>query len=104
MLFEVSKRGSMKRFKVKLHQAHVASGLSYYEVSTRTGVAANTVARYVKKDEVIVDKIETPLLKIAEFYGFGWNRLQDFIEIVEDPTPGESKTPLAEIGTLALVG
>jgi hypothetical protein len=96
----------MKRFKIKLRRYFTPLGISYYKVSKATGVTQNTARRYLMEDEVMIDRLEPHMFLIAEFFGLGFNDIKEFVEIVESPDPGETKTPLAldEFEPLALVG
>lgn len=82
-----------QRFKVKLKAAHDKTGLTAYMVGKRTGIAINTVSKYIDNDEVVVDYIPTTVVKLAEFYGLDW-RDPNVIEVVEDVTTPEIESPL----------
>lgn len=88
-----------RRFKVKLKELHDQTGLSAYAVAKQTGLAQNTVLKYIEDDGVIVDYIPTTVLKLAEFYGYSWDKIQEVVEVIQTDEEGEEsperKTPLA---------
>jgi len=71
------------KFAIRLKKAHDATGLTYYAVWKATGVAQNTVSKYVAEDIVIADRIEPPVIRLAEFYGLNW-RDSSVIDIVRE--------------------
>jgi hypothetical protein len=73
-----------QRFKIKLKAAHDKTGLTAYMVGKRTGVAINTVSKYITHDEIIVDYIPATVVKLAEFYGLDW-RDSKVIEVIDTP-------------------
>ncbi|GIL09305.1 MAG: hypothetical protein BroJett033_8160 [Chloroflexota bacterium] len=81
----------LPKFRVKLKAAHAATGLSPYAVAKRTGVAQNTVKKYVEVDEVITERLESSLLVLMAFYGVDW-RSPSVVEVIEDE---ELKAPIA---------
>lgn len=60
------------KFRVKLKAIHDKSGKTAYRVAKEAGVAVNTVTRYIRDEELILDQIETTLAKILEVYGLDW--------------------------------
>jgi hypothetical protein len=91
---EVAARRVMaQRFRVKLKAAHDKTGLTAYMVGKKTGIAINTVSKYITDDEVVVDYIPTTVVKLAEFYGLDW-RDSKVIEVIEDVSTPEMETPL----------
>lgn len=76
----------MRRFKVKLKAAHEKTGLSPYAVHKATGIAQNTVRKYVQ-EEIIVDYIPMTVVALADFYGVDW-RDPEVVEVIE--TDGEA--------------
>lgn len=71
------------KFVVRLKKAHEATGLSPYAVWKNTGVAQNTILKYVATDEVFADRIEMPVIRLAEFYGLNW-RDTSVIDVIKD--------------------
>lgn len=73
------------KFRVRLGKAHRESGLTQYAVIRDTGINKNTVRRYIRDDEVLVDKIETPLIMLIGFYGLDWHdpAVLDIVEVDE---------------------
>lgn len=71
------------KFRVRLGQIHNKSGLTQYAVIRDTGINKNTVRRYIRDDEVLVDKIEIPLILLIQFYGLDWHdpAVLDFVEV-----------------------
>lgn len=68
---------------VHLKAAHEASGLSKYRVSKDTGIAMNTVAKYVDEESVQLSYIPAAVLELISFYGEDW-RDPKIIEVLED--------------------
>lgn len=82
------------RFLVKLKKAHQEKGLSTVDIHKATGIAINSVARYVSKDSVEVGYLSPIVIKLAQFYGLDW-RDPSVVEIIpEDEDTPETKTPL----------
>lgn len=72
------------KFRIHLHDAHKQSGLSPWKIYKRTGIAVNTVRKYIEPKEIIADRIEGTLVALIEFYGLDW-RDPSVIEVIEDP-------------------
>lgn len=86
----------MRRYLIKLKDAHDKSGLTTYAVAKKLGLNQNTARKY------LTEYVETEMLpiyisRLAEFYGLNW-RSPDVVEVIEEEAGGESpkiKTPLA---------
>lgn len=78
------------KFVVKLRQTHLASGLSKYRVSKDTGIAMNTVVKYVDVDAVEVGQLPNAVLQLIRYYGVDW-RDPNIIEVVDDQEAEEEK-------------
>lgn len=91
----------MKKFIIKLKEAHDATGLTPYAVSKQVkGVSYNTVRKYASHDEVEAATIPVEVILLADFYGLDW-RDPDVIEVIEEAPgdeQGQSETPLAAAG------
>lgn len=83
----------MKRFLIKLSKLHTDSGVSVYGVHKATGLAYNTVNKYVNGD-VVSENLPYQALRLIEFYGGDW-RDPSVVEIIEVDDEEELKTPLA---------
>lgn len=85
-----------KHFVISLKDAHERTGLSAYKVGKQTGVATNTVAKYVNEDHVETERLEIAVLRLLDFYKLDW-RNPDVVQIVyhEDDEQGQRKTLLA---------
>lgn len=86
-------------FRIKLKKAHDATGLSPYRVWKLTGVAQNTIRKYVDVDEVIADRIESVVVRLAEFYGVDWRdpEVVEVVQVGEDKDSPEIKIPAPAI-------
>jgi len=80
-------------YRIRLHQLHIKSGLSPWEVKKRTGIAVNTIKKYVVPAEVVQDELPVAVIRLIRFYGADW-RDPAIIEIVEDDESPQIKTPL----------
>ena len=78
-------------FLVKLQPLHKASGKSAYRVAKDLGIGKTTVARYIGSERVEVHKIETNVVRMAEYYGANW---KDVVEAIE-PEDEESLVAVA---------
>lgn len=83
----------MKRFLIKLSKLHNDSGVSVYGVHKATGLAYNTVNKYVHGD-VVSENLPHQALVLIAFYGGDW-RDPSVVEIIEVDDEEEIKTPLA---------
>lgn len=72
----------MNRFRIKLGEIHKQTKLSPYMVAKQTGLAQNTVRKYVEVDEIVVDYIPSSLITLTGFYGVDW-RDPAIIEVIE---------------------
>lgn len=70
------------KFKVTLKAAHERSGLSAYAVGKRTGIAQNTIRKYILPESVIASHIEGQLIELTKFFGVDW-RDPAIIEVIE---------------------
>lgn len=92
-----------RRFLIKLNTVHEKSGKSVYRAAKESGVAYNTVKKYVT-GWVETDKLSPEVAQLAEFYGVDW-RDPAVIEIINDDgadtrpvnpiSEDEIKSPLA---------
>lgn len=82
----------MKKFAIRLKEAHQKSGLSYYQVAKLTGVAKNTVVRYAPEeaDVVVVAHLDPAVLTLAEFYGLDW-RNPSVVDVVDEEIENPEK-------------
>lgn len=82
---------------IKLHDAHLKSGLTAYEVAKRLGLNETTVRKYTSK-EVTAEFLPNHVLQLVKFYGLDWSD-PNVIEIVdtEDESSGQEKTLLAAL-------
>lgn len=78
------------KFIVKLQPLHIASGLSAYRVAKDLGISKSTVGRYIEQESVEVAKIETNVVRMAEYYGAHW---KDVVEVIEE----EDEEPLIAV-------
>ncbi len=86
------------KFRVRLKAVHEQTGLTHYAVAKRANVAINTVVRYTSADEMVLDRVETSLVRLLAAYGLDW-RDSSVVEVVEDDDFSETQTyPI--IGTL----
>ena len=74
------------KFRVKLQPLHKASGRSAYRVAKDLGISKSTVGRYIEHEIVEVAKIETNVVRMAEYYGADW---KDVVEIIEEDEESE---------------
>jgi len=78
------------KFQIHLKTAHLASGLTAYEVWKRTGIVQSTVKKYISDEPVISDYIHVAVVQLANFYGVDW-RDKSIVAIVDD-TPNKKPT------------
>jgi hypothetical protein len=79
-------------YRIRLHNLHLKSGLSISDVRKRTGVALNTIKKYVLPAEVVQDELPVAVIRLIQFYGADW-RDPTLIEIVEnDESPNKKPT------------
>lgn len=86
----------MRRYLIKLKDAHDKSGLTPYAVAKKLGLNFNTVRKYLT-NYVEADVLPIHISQIAEFYGLDW-RSPDVVEVIEEEAGVETpkiKTPLA---------
>lgn len=83
----------VRRFRIRLRGAHQSKGTSVYRVSKDTGIAQNTVRKYIEAPSVIADYIPVTVVRLAEYYGVDW-RNPDVIEVVEEGSTPENSAPL----------
>lgn len=74
----------MLKFRIRLRPTHLKSGSTYYRAAKGSGVAPNTVQKYVQVDEIISDTIPTTVVALANYYGVDW-RSPEIIEVIEVP-------------------
>ena len=79
------------RFRVKLQQLHRNAGVTPYRVAKDLGISRSTVHRYIDHDIVEVAKIETNVVRMAEYYGVDW---KDVVEVI-DPEEEEGVLQIA---------
>jgi len=72
----------VKQFKINLKEAHEKTGFSPYAVAKQTGIAQNTVRKYVDKPDVLSVYIPTAVVILADFYHVDW-RSPSIVEVVE---------------------
>ncbi len=70
-------------FRIRLRDAHQRSGLSAYAVGKRTGIAQNTIRKYILQESVIAYHLEGQLIDLIGFYGEDW-RDPAIIEVITD--------------------
>ena len=70
------------KFVIRLREAHRRSGLSAYMVAKRTGIAQNTVRKYILPESVIADRIESLVYDLTKLYGVDW-RDPSIIDVIE---------------------
>lgn len=84
------------RFIIKLHQAHLKSGLTAYMVAKELGLNETTVRKYTKGN-VKAEFLPNHVLQLVKFYGLDW-RDPEIIEVIdgtsEDESTGQLKTLL----------
>lgn len=80
---------------IKLHQAHLKSGLTAYKVAKALGLNEGTVRKYTSGD-VTAEFLPNHVLQLVKFYGLDWRDPQ-IIEVIdsEDESSGQQKTLLA---------
>lgn len=73
------------RFKVNLKAVHDNTGLSPYAVAKQTGLAKNTVLKYVASSNLITERLESSLLTLFRFYGVDWRdpSIVDVVDVAE---------------------
>lgn len=73
------------KWVIRIKALHDKTGLSPYMVAKESGVAQNTVKKYVEEEEVIVERFENTLLALLRFYGADWRdpKVADVIEVDE---------------------
>lgn len=69
------------KFLVKIQPLHEKSGLSAYRVAKDLGISKSTVGRYIEHEVVEVAKIETNVVRMAEYYGADW---KDVVEVIDE--------------------
>jgi transcriptional regulator with XRE-family HTH domain len=79
-------------FRINLKTAHEKTGLTYYAVAKKTGLAQNTVRKYAE-NEVVSPYLPTAVVVLAAFYGLDW-RDPAVVEIVESSEDPEMQTAL----------
>ena len=82
-------------FKVNLREAHKRSGKSKYQVQQDTGLAYNTIVRYVDSSGVFLKGIPKTVLTLCDYYGVDW-RNPEIVELIEDEET-ESESPLLAV-------
>lgn len=89
----------MKKFRVRIKQAHDATGLSVYAVTKETGLSYNTVKKYVLPEQVIADYLPTEVLKLVEYYGLDWRNpaVLELVEVDPDEPEQSEAQPAATI-------
>jgi hypothetical protein len=60
------------KFRVRLKDVHQATGLSLWAVHKNSGVALNTVKKYVTPQDLVADRIEGALVSLLKFYKLNW--------------------------------
>lgn len=70
------------KFVIRLREAYLRSGLSGYMVAKRTGIAQNTVRKYILPESVVVFHIEGQVVELANFFGVDW-RDPSIIDVIE---------------------
>jgi len=73
---------SKTMFRISLRDAHQRSGLSAYAVTKRTGIAQNTVRKYILPESVTAERIEGLVIELTKLYGVDW-RDPAIIDVVE---------------------
>lgn len=69
------------KFKISLQKPHADSGKTPYRVAKDLSISKATVHRYVDHDEVILSKLESVVLDMAEYYGVNW---RDVVEVISE--------------------
>lgn len=86
------------RFIIKLHEAHLKSGLTAYAVAQALNLNENTVRKYTK-GTVTAEFLPNHVLQMVQFYGLDWHdpAVIEVIDAEKDESPGQIKTPLAAL-------
>ena len=80
----------MSKFKINLQKPHANSGVTPYRVAKDLGISKSTVHRYVDADQVILSKVESVVVEMANYYGVNWI---DVVEVVSDDEEEEVSLP-----------
>lgn len=65
---------------VKMKAVHEESGLSSYRVAKDLGIQIHTVLNYTKNDEVEVAHVSDAVAMMADYYGYKWHELVEWID------------------------
>lgn len=59
-------------FRINLKDAHERSGVTAYQVAKETGLALGTVYKYSRSSDIKTDRLENPVIVLAQYYGVDW--------------------------------
>ena len=82
----------MRRYLIKLKDAHDKSGLTTYAVAKKLGLNFNTVRKYLT-NYIEAEVLPIYISQLAEFYGLDW-RSSDVVEVIEGEESPENETAL----------
>ena len=72
------------KFRVRLKGVHKSTGLSLWAVHKKSGIALNTVKKYVTPEYLVADRIEGALVSLLKFYQLNWRDPAVIEEVEED--------------------